>query len=467
MATSIMCAGQGGNDTIQLNTNNGGLGFTGYSPLGGTNSIQAMEAATEYLTQAGNSLAVDSGFTASNMMIRITGTGGNPQITANITNAFNINGSQGQIAIVLTPASPSWTTIGVAVGDNGSRDIFFPGDIASFQISYPGGATGGACYTSIQWQADQPGGSSVPLSTNAVSTSGAPGINTHATRWLAPAGTWPATMESSIPGRVGVPVPCAGSWSGLKTVVTGNSGGTAGRHRYFQSVISSSYITAGPVPGTIGTPGSGNYGNQIVIIADNLAVAAPVPISDSGSRDLVFPGQFIFVELNSPDSASDVMFFGGLSSTFASTDPNTTPLLTGGAPNNGLTTGTSWAEIFNGQPRLGTVTAENMTLCPIAGTMFGLGVSCSAVSGTPSAKFYINGTLDPAGQSRGTQQIGALVAQTMQQDTGNRDLIFAGEAFANSFSGFGSGNVLTAQSVAFTAAGATGAGGGLLLRGVG
>lgn len=460
MATSIMCAGQGGNDTVQIGPapsgNNGGNGFTGYSPLGGSISIQAMEAATEYLTQAGNSLAVDSAFTASGMTARITGTGGSGTLTANITNCFNINGSPGQCAIVMTPATPT-SPIGVPISDNGMQDIFHAGDVASFQIGYPGGAAGGVAYTSVQWNANQPGGSSVPLSACAVSTGAAPGINTHATRWLPAAGSWPTTMESTIPGRIGIQAPCAGNWSGLKTVVTGNSGGTAGRHRYLQSVISNSYITAGPLPGTIGVPGSGNYGNQIVTIADNLAVSAPVPLADPGNRDLVAMGQYILVELNSPDSASDVMFFGGLSSTFTSSDPNTTPLMCGGPPYQGATTSKQWNEVFAGQPRLAANTSENMALCPSAGTMSGLSVSCNSVSGTPSAQFYINGTLDPAGQSYGSQAIAALAAQVPQQDTGNRDIIQAGAAFANTFTGFGTGNFLTAQSVAFTAPGAGGA----------
>lgn len=467
--SAAMGNGQAGFDTIVLTDVNNGLGFVVAAPLGGVMPYSAADiykstpSTPPPVTPARTAMSINASFTASSMQIRLTGLGGGTVPTVPVNYFFMYGASsaslaQGAINVAMpysgTPGGfPSQPT-GLVYSDTQNHDWIPAGDVACLCIGFAAGS-GSICAATVEWQADFTSGIGYPITSSLSNNSAAhvpANIYAASRRWVAASGCF-YEVNTANPGLVQQLMPASGTWSNLEVLVD-SVGGTDSYWRQFQSFHGPNFLSTDP--GVGGMP----YGAQLVRWTGVTAGMTSVLKFDSQNHDWVPAGDLIGTEYSGQSSSSQNTYYMGMTSLFTPSNPNTTPMLSGGNPWHNTTAALSWNQVSGGgggfRPSSAN-TSEALTVLPMSGTFSGLNVVCGVVNGTSTASgaFYAN-TADDKGTSFGAQalsNIGAGGALGVTKDTQHHDWVPAGDGYCFTVTGFDSTFTLNSQSVAFTSLG--------------
>jgi hypothetical protein len=445
----VALVGQSGLDTIAMN-NNAGVGYTAWAPIGGLNCINSAQGGTgagacPTITQLQSTLSNTGAFTASQTTCRMSWSGA---LAAEIDMGLIINGSAGQIILkILTHAVLGRDYVaGDLVQDLTHTDAISAGVPACFTFGYSGSgltAASEAVWTGVECLATSTGAASVPFATSPSSAHGTGGKGSYFYGFPGVTGTVDNGPNNAY-GVGQVKVPTAGTWSNLQLyIIPPLPGGGTSTNANLQSCVNAAYVTAS---GQQNPPGISD-GQQNIAIKGNVPVGL---LQDNTHTDAVAANNFINYGVALVQGNPNV-YFSALGSTWTSTDPDTVPMTACGDINPAVS-GTQYAEIISTSPRPGPGTVETSSIATVGGTFSGLNVITYANSGTGTFKWYIN---NPAGNQAGGptgNQTGTLSAVLggVVQDLSHTDVIVAGQAFANSFTGL-SNFQMSAQSIAFRA----------------
>jgi hypothetical protein len=443
---SVIGVGQANYDTSDL-TDNAGNSWYAYGPVGGPICTKSWDGSAPTGTQAGGYLNNHSAYTSSNMGLLMSSS--SAALNNDILH-FLVYGPVGaqvqgnQLLTILSYAhhSNSLYTNNTAITDVTHSDAIAgapPGSGSPIQVEFAEGwgvlgtttgGTGQAIYTGVYWNADQPGGASVPWSNSVGQYNATGGTGTTTPHWAGVTGSV-ATANTAEVGYAQMAVPNAGTWFGLmlniKTPLPGNPHAQTAP---FSSCVSPSFITSQtPIPG-----------NQLLTVYGDVGTGV---LDDPVGTDAVPAGYFVNTQIK--DTLSGNFYYWTSGSTFTSAEPNITPFTCTDQP-SAFGSGTQGNSIGYTIPRTGgggagLAALEQPAHMPCGSTFEGLNVVMSATSTGGTFVSYPNGA--------NGNQLGPISASVGQSsDVTHSDAVPAGVYFTVNFGNMTNAFSLASQSAA-------------------